>query len=43
MVDCKITENKCRQHIGLQMYELKIIQFKIDCIFWKKTKMAATL
>ena len=35
MIDCKISGNKWRQHIGLQMYELKIIQFKIDCISWK--------
>ena len=42
MIDCKISGNKCRQQIGLQMYELEIMQFKIDCIFWK-TKMAATL
>ena len=41
MIDCKISGNKLRQQIGLQMYELKIMQFKIDCIFWK-TKMAAT-
>ena len=34
IVACKISENKWRQHIGLQMYELEIIQFKIDCIFW---------
>ena len=38
MIDCKISGNKRRQHIGLQMYELKIIQFKIDCIFWKKPR-----
>ena len=24
--------------IGLQMYELKIMQFKIDCMFWKKNQ-----
>ena len=42
MIDIKISGNKSRQHIDLQMYELQIIQFKIDCIFWK-TKMAATL
>ena len=36
MNDCKISENKRRQHISLQMYELKIIQFKIDCIFLEK-------
>ena len=35
MIDCKMSENKLRQYIGLQMYELKIIQFKIDCNFWK--------
>ena len=35
MVDCKISGNKRRQHIGLQMYELEIIQFKIACIIWK--------
>ena len=33
--DYKISnKNKGRQHIGLQT-ELKIIQFKIDCIFLK--------
>ena len=35
MVHCKISKNQWRQHIGLQMYELKIIQFRIDCNFWK--------
>ena len=35
MIDSKISKNKLRPHIGLQMYELKIIEFKIDCIFWK--------
>ena len=35
MIDCIKSGNKCRQQIGLQMYELKIMQFKIDCIFWK--------
>ena len=34
MSDCKISGNKCRQHVGLQI-ELKIIQLKIDCIFLK--------
>ena len=43
MSDCKVSENKERRHIGLQMYELKIIQFKIDCNFRKKNKMEATL
>ena len=39
MIDCKIREIKRRQHIGLQMYEIKIIQFAI----FGKSKMAATL
>ena len=29
MIDCKKSLNKWRQQIGLQMYELKIMQFKI--------------
>ena len=35
MIDCKIHENKLTQHVCLQMYELTIIQFQIDCNFWK--------
>ena len=31
MFDCKLSEKKYRQRIGLQIYELEIIQFKIDC------------
>ena len=34
MIDCKISGiNEDNILIGLQMYELKIIQFKIDFIF----------
>ena len=38
MIDCKLSKNKRRPHIGLQVYQLKIIEFKIDCIFWKKPR-----
>ena len=33
MFHCKISKNKMKTTIiiGLQMYELKIIQFNIDC------------
>ena len=43
MIDCKISENRRRQHLGLQMYEFKIIQFKIDCKFWNKNQNGGTL
>ena len=39
MIDCKIREIKLKQHICLQIYEIKIIQFAI----LGKSKMAATL
>ena len=38
MVHCKISKNKWRQRIGLQMYELKIIQFEIDLQFLEKLR-----
>ena len=38
MIDCKVSGNKCRQQIGLQMYGLKIMQFKIDYIFRKNPR-----
>ena len=39
MIDCKIREINLKQHICLQIYEIKISQFAI----LGKSKMAATL
>ena len=38
MIDCKKVEKTEDNNLGLQMFELKMMQFKIDCIFWKKIR-----